>query len=422
MALTTTTGLLAGLGLRILLDRAHSLNDDQQIGHLLLVGTWQGALLYHVLVASPPFAPGLLFGLGGRLMVDIFVLRDMINSATTLLGVALGILLAGVCAQLWNESQQSWSDEDRHLRRSLRKRQKFREQMVNPVPLAVIPEEESDLSSLAKAQHSRSRYAGHTAEISALRAQANAAAGDCRRFQEERKWAISQGNFPRASQLAWQIKKYEALRDSFEREARRKARESSLPSRNFPPPSYPSKTPSQRRERDVYDLHSNVPLPTITVEEATEASSVKSPPPPPPPRPASAPPAPPSPDVTITSKVPAQVRITAFQDFIASRSAHQPVQRSTQQFTQLPRVEPRTVPITSPERPPSAPPPTVHKDADIYRRRTVSTTASAAPRTLADSDTHTHHFGHGPGYGLLNYLQDKGIPAAPSHGFTSIGA
>jgi hypothetical protein len=62
-------------------------------------------------------------------------------------------------------------------------------------------------------------------QIASLRAQANAAAGDKRRIQEERKWAISQGNWARASQLGWQIRKYQALIESFAKEARRRKAE-----------------------------------------------------------------------------------------------------------------------------------------------------------------------------------------------------
>ena len=40
-----------------------------------------------------------------------------------------------------------------------------------------------------------------------------------RRFKEERKWALSQGNHARAEQLAWQVKRYATLMESFHREA-----------------------------------------------------------------------------------------------------------------------------------------------------------------------------------------------------------
>ncbi len=52
-----------------------------------------------------------------------------------------------------------------------------------------------------------------------LRARASLADSERRRFKEERKWAMSQGNVARASQLSWQVKRYTALMESFHREA-----------------------------------------------------------------------------------------------------------------------------------------------------------------------------------------------------------
>ena len=56
-------------------------------------------------------------------------------------------------------------------------------------------------------------------EVAVLRARASLADSERRRFKEERKWAMSQGNTARASQLSWQVKRYTALMESFHREA-----------------------------------------------------------------------------------------------------------------------------------------------------------------------------------------------------------
>ena len=56
-------------------------------------------------------------------------------------------------------------------------------------------------------------------DVAVLRARASLADSERRRFKEERKWALSQGNGARASQLAWQVKRYTALMESFHREA-----------------------------------------------------------------------------------------------------------------------------------------------------------------------------------------------------------
>lgn len=56
-------------------------------------------------------------------------------------------------------------------------------------------------------------------ELAMLRAKASLADSERRRFKEEKKWAESQGNFARVSQMSWQVKRYTALTQSFTREA-----------------------------------------------------------------------------------------------------------------------------------------------------------------------------------------------------------
>lgn len=56
-------------------------------------------------------------------------------------------------------------------------------------------------------------------EVAILRARASLADSERRRFKEERKWALSMGNKARANQLAWQVKRYAALMESYHREA-----------------------------------------------------------------------------------------------------------------------------------------------------------------------------------------------------------
>jgi hypothetical protein len=65
-------------------------------------------------------------------------------------------------------------------------------------------------------------------EIYVLRTRASLADSERRRFKEERKWAISQGNIARASQMKWEVKRYTALMETFTREADTKAAEGEL--------------------------------------------------------------------------------------------------------------------------------------------------------------------------------------------------
>lgn len=56
-------------------------------------------------------------------------------------------------------------------------------------------------------------------EVAALRARASLADSERRRYREERRWAISEGNEDRAAQLKQQVKRYTSLMLSFHREA-----------------------------------------------------------------------------------------------------------------------------------------------------------------------------------------------------------
>jgi hypothetical protein len=59
-------------------------------------------------------------------------------------------------------------------------------------------------------------------DIHVLRTRAALADSERRRLKEERKWAISQGNLARASQMKWEMKRYNSLMETFSREAERK--------------------------------------------------------------------------------------------------------------------------------------------------------------------------------------------------------
>lgn len=56
-------------------------------------------------------------------------------------------------------------------------------------------------------------------QVAALRARASLADSERRRFKEEKKWAVAQGNMELAAELSWQYKRYSTLMKSFHREA-----------------------------------------------------------------------------------------------------------------------------------------------------------------------------------------------------------
>lgn len=75
------------------------------------------------------------------------------------------------------------------------------------------------LDSLPSSIDPDNRLTPSEREVALLRARASLADSERRRFKEERKWALSQGNEARASQLEWQVRRYAALMESFHREA-----------------------------------------------------------------------------------------------------------------------------------------------------------------------------------------------------------
>lgn len=227
MLSTPSTGLMLGLGLRLIL---YKLSVSRPISlHLLnsLWGACQGILVNEVLSTAPSFALITSAGLITRLFLHLIIYREFELFVRQLLGAVLGFLLSAVINQVAQETGL-YSPASKTKSRPSRSRQTWRDRLGIPhIALDAISEEDSDLSSVAKEMARTIQGSEIGPQISSLRAQANAAAGDKRRIQEERKWAISQGNWARAGQLGLQIRRYQALIESFANEARRRKSEAS---------------------------------------------------------------------------------------------------------------------------------------------------------------------------------------------------
>jgi len=95
--------------------------------------------------------------------------------------------------------------------------------------------------------HPKSKMTPLQREVANLRAKASLADTERRRFKEEKKWALSQGNPARAEQMGWQVKRYAALVESFHKEADAKLLEASglkpiERSKSYPAPIRPTAT------------------------------------------------------------------------------------------------------------------------------------------------------------------------------------
>jgi len=98
-------------------------------------------------------------------------------------------------------------------------------------------------------------------EVHLLRTRAALADSERRRFKEERKWAISQGNMARAEQMKWEVKRYTSLMQTFNREADIKSTEAAITNGTV-------HDPVEVKERRATSLSSR--------EKATRPSSKKS--------------------------------------------------------------------------------------------------------------------------------------------------
>lgn len=244
---STAAALLIGLGTRIALDKFSGTISDgpsspQSLGDVILLGVVQGVGLYYALMEFPDFAMVVAFAIAGRLAFEVMVIQDLGKCATTLLGVALGVLVTDVLSQLiedgylfnFGDDGDSEYEESRTVirRKRLVKFHPSTEYSSAPPSKPLRPRKREPerkwrtASSITSITSSTSDTVDPDRvmdplerEVATLRARASLADSERRRFKEEKKWALSQGNTARAAQMNWQVKRYTALTKSFTREA-----------------------------------------------------------------------------------------------------------------------------------------------------------------------------------------------------------
>ncbi|KAG1734675.1 uncharacterized protein EDB91DRAFT_1238356 [Suillus paluster] len=240
MTFSTAPALLFGLGIRVALNKFSSTSDasidESAISDVILLGVVQGVALYYALMEYPDFAFAIAFGIAARLAIEFMMLQDVSRCATTLLGVALGVLVTDVLSQLIEDGyfydfngDSSRDHESTYApkRKRLVKFQSSTEYKVIPPsrpPRSRRNEPEQRWRAPPSLTSTSSIDPNHNMsplerELAVLRAKASLADSERRRFKEEKKWAESQGNIARVSQMSWQVKRYTALTQSFTREA-----------------------------------------------------------------------------------------------------------------------------------------------------------------------------------------------------------
>jgi len=210
-------------------------------GEVLVLGLFEGAVLYHALIENPSVGAGCFLGFGCRLLLEHLKAPDPTNFACSLLGVALGVLMSNVISQLWEEAavlfEPEWVEKEtvviRRRRPSHRRRRSTRTHIAgapDPDPPSIQLSRRTDYNVLESPvmsqweglQQPLKRHMGLENEVTELRRRASAAAGQTRKLQEERKWAWDQSNPARAFQLGWDIKRFQELSEKLNREAAEK--------------------------------------------------------------------------------------------------------------------------------------------------------------------------------------------------------
>jgi len=273
MQVSTGTPFLLALGARLFL-KSFVLAPEQppSTPDFLLTGLFMGVLLYHVMTQIPPLTVPVSVAIAAKFSLDLLGAFDPAKCAFELFGTVLGVLSTHALSMFFEENsrpqrersgtsgggaqtqdpgrrlrlvsfEKNGHDRPRVQREAHRTngreranghrhssddhtRDRERHARRPEVPRAVTPTltyastaPSISLDSIPSSIDPEGRLTPHERAVAVLRARASLADSERRRFKEERKWALSQGNFARANQLAWQVKRYATLMESFHREA-----------------------------------------------------------------------------------------------------------------------------------------------------------------------------------------------------------
>ena len=252
---------------------------------LIVQGAFQGVLFQYVQSEHPIFAPALALLCIGRAGVLLFTSEGSeapkigVSAAAAIIGFAVAYLASSAFEE-WTgvdevvpaegrKTRHSYRKKDRELARELARearkqhmRARLREinarersRSPSPVPAVSRPLSRSQARSTSPQRTVYTEHTGYTEhteripatlvtetsttltmeqmgytglgrlldlELAGLRKRAATAEADRRRCKEERKCAIAQGDKARAEQLAWQVKRYAAMAESYTREADRR--------------------------------------------------------------------------------------------------------------------------------------------------------------------------------------------------------
>ncbi|KAK0461273.1 uncharacterized protein EV420DRAFT_1478062 [Desarmillaria tabescens] len=285
MTVSTAPALLLGIGARILLDQ-FTRSDEPSLQASILVGVWQGVALWYAFKEHNLGIP-VAFGIAAKVFVEFSFTQDITKPIVTLVGVALGLICTEILSGVFDKPKEKRSKkihstlanghttQDRDRERSSRHRRRTTER--DPQRHHTSRRTTSDITSVDSNSEMigpRGSMSPLDREVAALRTRASLADSERRRFKEEKKWAIEQGNTALASQLSWQVKRYSTLMKSFHREADTKLIESTLTRTRLQtideqePHASTSERPPQRTS-------GNPELPIVSVDIAQSKSGIR---------------------------------------------------------------------------------------------------------------------------------------------------
>lgn len=232
MQLTAAPALFIGLGARVFLDFLTNSVDAASPKRSILLGVWQGIGLHHTLTTYTEILPFAIAIVLAHSAIDFSFAGDYFKSICILLGVVAGGLCTEVLSNLIDNklsetTKQSRDPSNRALKHLAEERQKLFQSTLDRETSQIARDEKfrqqlSDITSVGTDSELMRMNRSMTPlerEVARLRARASLADSERRRYKEERKWALEQGNEARASQMRWQVKKYTALMQSFNRQA-----------------------------------------------------------------------------------------------------------------------------------------------------------------------------------------------------------
>ncbi|TFK73926.1 hypothetical protein BDN72DRAFT_956245 [Pluteus cervinus] len=248
----TAPALFTGLGARFLLDLFTRTEDTPTIRNVLLFGVWAGVGLQ--LAYKSPYLVPIGAAFAAKFFFDFLSTQNVHNFAVSIIGLVLGFTCTDFLSQYIDGPRES--SERRGRKRShttsnghahippLSHPQQPRQRLVSfrrsvhgdttqdtqdllPLPLRQPVSDITSVDSTSELIGPNPSMTPLEREIATLRTRASLADTERRRFKEERKWALEQGNVARASQMKWQVKRYTALMQSFHREADAKLIEAS---------------------------------------------------------------------------------------------------------------------------------------------------------------------------------------------------